>query len=74
MVYFNAKISALATMKAPMLYFFYLDLADVFSLTVQPHLDPGPINFSFDLIRSVFFTQNFGRRQPIQDASISYPV
>ena len=49
-----------------MSYFFYLNITDIFPLTVEPHLDPLAVYFSFDPIGTVFFAQDFSRRQAVQ--------
>ena len=49
-----------------MSYFFYLNITDIFPLTVEPHLDPLAVYFSFNPTGTVFFAQNFSRRQAVQ--------
>ena len=49
-----------------MSYFFYLNITDILSLTVEPHLDPLAVYFSFNPIGPVFFAQDFSRRQAVQ--------
>lgn len=41
------------------------DILDVFPLTAEPHLNPRPIDFSFDLVDALIFIQDFSRRQAI---------
>ena len=50
-----------------MSYLFQLNITDIFPLASQPHLDALAVDFGLDLIPSIFFTQNFSRRQAVQD-------
>lgn len=49
-----------------MSYFFYLNITDIFPLTVEPHLDTLAVDFRFNPIGTVFFAQDLSRRQAIQ--------
>lgn len=49
------------------LYFYDFDVFDIFPLAPQPHFDALPVDFRFQLVRPVIFTQYLRRRQTVQD-------
>lgn len=49
------------------LHFYDFDVFDVFPLASQPHFDAFPVDFRFQLVRPVIFTQYLRRRQAVQD-------
>ena len=49
------------------LHFYDFDVFDIFPLAPQPHFDALPVDFRFQLVRPVIFTQYLRRRQTVQD-------
>lgn len=49
------------------LHFYDFDVFDIFPLAPQPHFDALPVDFRFQLVRPVTFTQYLRRRQTVQD-------
>ncbi len=45
------------------LHFYDFDVFDIFPLAPQPHFDALPVDFRFQLVRPVIFTQYLRRRQ-----------